>query len=217
MWSSKGVYRFENTKIAASDNLTVEISEDTFDNPIIMPETFSSDGYEIYVEAKELRNSGEDYSEAQSITVHDVIKVDPVYSINLSADFRGGKVLFSVEDSGIARVDENGKLTAVSAGTTIMYAYVDIYDAVREYGVTVTPDDSFIIGDADSDGDVTILDVTAIQRTLVSLPILGTFNEDAARLSDDEEELTIFDATFIQRWLVGLPSNEKIGTPRKRS
>ena len=131
-----------------------------------------------------------------------------------SCHFRGGKVVYSVEDCGIASVDENGNLTAVSAGTTTLYASVDIYDAVRAYTVTVTPDDSYLIGDADSDGIVTILDATAIQRKLVSLPILGEFNEDAARLADDEEKLTIIDATFIQRWLAGLPTNNSIGKPR---
>ena len=96
-----------------------------------------------------------------------------------------------------------------------MYASVDIYDAVRAYTVTVTPDDSYIIGDADSDGEVTILDATAIQRKLASIPVAGSFNEDAARLADDLEELTIIDANFIQRWLAALPSNDKIGKPVK--
>ena len=68
----------------------------------------------------------------------------------------------------------------------------------------------FILGDADGDGEVTILDATAIQRTLAGLPTESFI--DKAADADEDGELTILDATAVQRWLAGLDSNENIGS-----
>ena len=65
------------------------------------------------------------------------------------------------------------------------------------------------LGDADGDGEVTILDATAIQRKLASLPT-ASFDEKAAD-ADGDDEITILDATAIQRHLASLPTNENIG------
>ena len=69
---------------------------------------------------------------------------------------------------------------------------------------------SAILGDADSDGEVTILDATAIQKNLVNLPDVS-FDEMRAD-ADEDNEITIFDATAIQRYLASLPTNEHIGS-----
>ena len=61
---------------------------------------------------------------------------------------------------------------------------------------------SIIWGDADGDGEVSIIDVTSIQRYLVEIPVLS-FNMEAAIVSG-EDELSIIDATLIQRKLVNL-------------
>lgn len=61
---------------------------------------------------------------------------------------------------------------------------------------------SFIWGDADGDGDVSIADATCIQRVLVGIPV-PSFNMKAAIVSG-EDELSIIDATLIQRKLVNL-------------
>lgn len=68
----------------------------------------------------------------------------------------------------------------------------------------------YVIGDADADGKITILDATAIQRTLASLPV-ASFDEKAAD-ADEDTKLTILDATAIQRHLAALPTNPNIGT-----
>lgn len=68
-----------------------------------------------------------------------------------------------------------------------------------------------LLGDADGDGEVTILDATCIQRTLASLSV-ESYNETASD-TDQDGEVTIVDATFIQRWLASLPSNDSIGKP----
>lgn len=65
------------------------------------------------------------------------------------------------------------------------------------------------LGDADGDGDITILDVTTIQRSLVSIPV-AYFDEDAADV-DADGETTIIDATFIQRKMAGITVPYRIG------
>ena len=57
-------------------------------------------------------------------------------------------------------------------------------------------------GDADGDGEVSIIDVTCIQRYLVEIPV-PSFHMEAAIVSG-EDELSIIDATLIQRKLVNL-------------
>lgn len=68
-----------------------------------------------------------------------------------------------------------------------------------------------LLGDADWDAEVTILDATTIQRFLAGLSVTEDFS-DAAADADEDAEVTILDATAIQRYLAGLPSNDRIGT-----
>ena len=67
-----------------------------------------------------------------------------------------------------------------------------------------------LLGDADGDGEVTILDATAIQRRLAQLKTV-VFIRQAAD-ADGDGEVTILDATAIQRYLAQLTSSF---TPRK--
>ena len=72
-----------------------------------------------------------------------------------------------------------------------------------------------ILGDADGDGEATILDATAIQRTLASLPT-EAFIKIAADV-DKDQEVTILDATYIQRYLANLSCPDGIGEPTDTS
>ena len=67
-----------------------------------------------------------------------------------------------------------------------------------------------LLGDADSDGSVTILDATRIQRRIAELTV-SSFSKKASD-ADQDGEVTILDATAIQRHLAGLPTNKNIGT-----
>lgn len=69
----------------------------------------------------------------------------------------------------------------------------------------------FILGDADGDEVVTILDATAIQRHLASLPTKAYHEESAD--ADEDKSITILDATAIQRHLASLPTCNNIGQP----
>ena len=66
-----------------------------------------------------------------------------------------------------------------------------------------------LLGDADGDCDVTILDATAIQRMLASIPV--EYFDDVAADVDGDGDVTILDATYIQRFLAGLPCPAGIG------
>ena len=63
-------------------------------------------------------------------------------------------------------------------------------------------DSGFLLGDADQDGNVTILDATAIQRWLAQLKVLS-FHEAAAD-TDSSGDVDITDATHIQRYVAGM-------------
>ena len=73
------------------------------------------------------------------------------------------------------------------------------------------PASNAILGDADTDGEVTIFDATTIQRYLAELPV-SAFDERAAD-ADEDDDVTIFDATSVQRHLAELPTNQNIGKP----
>ena len=80
-----------------------------------------------------------------------------------------------------------------------------------EQPTTPTEPKTIILGDVDGDGEVTIIDATAIQRHLASIPT-ATYIEKAAD-ADEDNEVTIIDATMIQRWLAQLPANDHIEKP----
>ena len=67
---------------------------------------------------------------------------------------------------------------------------------------------SYIRGDADGDGTVTIIDATVIQRRLCDIEV-KSFNESAADV--DGNGLDITDVTRIQRWLADIPDAFGIG------
>ena len=113
-------------------------------------------------------------------------------------------------------------MTFSKNGTAIVSAKsadVNITPPVFKADVSGIKDpDSYILGDADSDGIVAIIDATAIQRHLADLSTTS-FDEDAADV-DKDEKISILDATAIQRHLADLPTEaEGIGevNSRKRS
>lgn len=71
---------------------------------------------------------------------------------------------------------------------------------------------TLLLGDADLDGEVTILDATAIQRYLADYI---TLSDDAMKTADADRDgdITILDATVIQRWLADYEVDTPIGEP----
>ncbi len=75
---------------------------------------------------------------------------------------------------------------------------------------TKDPNAPIVRGDSDGDGDVTIIDATAIQRKLASI-LLSFFDEIAADV-DGDGDVTIIDATSIQRHLANFENTYGIGS-----
>ena len=67
-----------------------------------------------------------------------------------------------------------------------------------------------ILGDADGDGNVTVIDATWIQRYLANMKVPNAFNEAAAD-ADADGDVSIIDATWIQRWLAEMTIPYPIG------
>lgn len=92
---------------------------------------------------------------------------------------------------------------------TDMYHYSLKGDAYHHEGGAAA---TSLLGDADGDGKVTILDATCIQRKLANLTTTS-YNAKAAD-ADEDGKVTILDATAIQRKLANLPTHEGIGVKR---
>jgi len=72
--------------------------------------------------------------------------------------------------------------------------------------------DVLLLGDADLDGSVAIVDATRVQRHLA---LLTSMTGDALITGDADldGEITVLDATTIQRWLANLEVNTPVGEP----
>lgn len=75
-------------------------------------------------------------------------------------------------------------------------------DYISEQKATIHAGIGKLLGDADSDSTVTILDATKIQRELADLGV-SVFDEEAADY-DQDGDVTILDATGIQRTIADL-------------
>ena len=93
-------------------------------------------------------------------------------------------------------------ISAVSFGSGAVSA--------RDAGpANVGAEKTYVCGDSDSNGKVTVLDVATIQRYLVDLPV-DDFVKRASD-ADGDRVVTIVDATAIQRHLASMDTYENIG------
>lgn len=68
-----------------------------------------------------------------------------------------------------------------------------------------------VLGDANRDGEITINDVTTIQRSIARQPVGEGFSVLAADV-DGSGTVDITDATTLQRWLAGINVPYSVGT-----
>lgn len=96
--------------------------------------------------------------------------------------------------------DENGKPVSVILEPTIsLDDYPGLIEALNEYDIGV------VRGDADGDGETTVVDATVIQRYQADI-IAKTGLDVAAADADGDGDTTILDATRIQRTVADLCS-----------
>ena len=119
--------------------------------------------------------------------------------------FGGCSALTKVEiPDSVTEIDPDA---FTGSGNVVIYASNDscaiAYARARgiSYVITDTEPVTYLRGDADGDEEVTIIDVTCIQRYLAGIAV-SFIDEKAADV--DGNELDIVDATLIQRYLAGL-------------
>lgn len=99
-------------------------------------------------------------------------------------------------------------ISGVASGTYTMKVSKNAH-ADREYTVIVANSDVirnakiFAIGDVNSDGDISVVDATLVQKYIVGLENLKDFQKKSADVSDNNE-ISVVDATLIQKYIVGL-------------
>lgn len=99
-------------------------------------------------------------------------------------------------------------ISGVASGTYTMKVSKNAH-ADREYTVIVTNSDVirnakiFAIGDVNSDGDISVVDATLVQKYIVGLENLKDFQKKSADVNDNNE-ISVVDATLIQKYIVGL-------------
>lgn len=130
----------------------------------------------------------------------------------LSAD---DTVTIQLEKSGVAVYETtvNGNSTdysisGVANGTYTMRVSKKSH-ADREYTVKVSSADVtqnveiFPIGDVNSDGDISVVDATLVQKYIVGLEKLTDLQKKSAEVNGDGD-ISVVDATLIQKYIVGL-------------
>jgi len=76
--------------------------------------------------------------------------------------------------------------------------------------ISLAEERTVLLGDADGDGAIMIVDCTLIQRDIVGLDEIKAENRSAADV-DSDGEICILDATAIQRYLAEMEENYPIG------
>ena len=77
--------------------------------------------------------------------------------------------------------------------------------------MTSDPEEVLILGDVDSDGEVTVMDALAMQKYVADKPV-SNFNEAVADINNDGE-INITDTILIQKYTAGRPVDYPIGEP----
>ena len=126
----------------------------------------------------------------------DVFKKGHTYQAEVWVKANEG-YFFTTDSDGIFSI--NARINGKDA--EVLYAYSD-----KAAGFTLDftiPDDDFMLGDADGDGDITIMDATAIQLHIAQLEIIP---EDKLICADVDgvSGVSIMDATQIQLFIAQL-------------
>ncbi len=127
---------------------------------------------------------------------------------------------YTVSDSLCDSQDVYNSCVTTRDGVYYIYQCMDEYKMgwklcllPAESGAYESPFTDGILGDADGDGYVTILDATAIQRVIADLPV-SSYHEKLADV-DGDGTVTIVDVTAIQRFVAELPTQAQgIGEPK---
>lgn len=116
-----------------------------------------------------------------------------------------GTISYSSSNNDVATVSSSGVVTGISAGTatiTVTAAGNSNYNSVSKT-ISVSVEKSCLSGDVNSDGKITIDDVTLIQKYLANMFELDSTQLKIADVNDDKD-ISIDDVTMIQKYLAGI-------------
>lgn len=116
-----------------------------------------------------------------------------------------GTISYSSSNNDVATVSSSGVVTGISAGTatiTVTAAGNSNYNSVSKT-ISVSVEKSCLSGDVNSDGKITIDDVTLIQKYLANMFELDSTQLKIADVNVDKD-ISIDDVTMIQKYLAGI-------------
>lgn len=139
------------------------------------------------------------------------VNVGDTKSLNASvlpSDATSKRVIYEVSDGAIASVDEDGNVTAVAEGETAVkvtsvnggYSKTCI---VKVEKADIVP--TGILGDADSNGKVELLDAQAVLKVILMAETNGISSEDAD--VDKDEKITLNDVQMILKYVLKIIDN----------
>ena len=150
--------------------------------------------------------------------------------IDTAVDGAGNIFLYNVETGKCELIDytlndtfaDHNELSSCVATRDGIYFIKSLSDEAKKgYQLYFIPADSGVyeskysydlLGDANLDGEINIIDATVIQQTIAFINTVGSFSKCTADV-DGDGEVTILDASYIQRFLVRLYCPEGIGKP----
>lgn len=180
------------------------------DNPFVPSEVIPN--FVIYGTSGTEAQTYADSNGIQFNSIASGITVKGTEKSYLSAD---DTVTIQLEKSGVAVYETTVKgnstdysISGVANGTYTMRVSKKSH-ADREYTVKVWSADVtqnveiFPIGDVNSDGDISVVDATLVQKYIVGLEKLTDLQKKSAEVNGDGE-ISVVDATLIQKYIVGL-------------
>ncbi len=155
----------------------------------------------------------------KEVTLPDTVKSIDAYAFSSCDNLAKITIPASVTsiDEDAFKDSDNVVIYCYSNSTAHTYAVSNSIDFVlldqqaTEPTQPTIPENSYVLGDSDEDGSVSVLDATTIQRLLASL-IADDDGKIAVRGNVDQDELlSIMDATLIQRYIASYNDGLSIG------
>lgn len=180
------------------------------DNPFVLSEVIPN--FVIYGTSG---TEAQTYADSNGIQFNSIASGTTVKGIAKSYLSADDTVTIQLVKSGVAVYETTVKgnsadysISGVANGTYTMRVSKKSH-ADREYTVKVWSADVtqnveiFPIGDVNSDGDISVVDATLVQKYIVGLEKLTDLQKKSAEVNGDGE-ISVVDATLIQKYIVGL-------------
>ena len=116
------------------------------------------------------------------------------------------------EDNNVAKVDEYGNVTGISAGKTKVVCVA--LDGSIQSECEVVVNGEYLVGDADNNGIINMRDCIIVQRALLEIVNLSQQTELSADV-DSNGDITLTDVVMVMRYLLGYQNIHNVGTTQR--